>query len=154
MLLLLVGGLVFVALGALIAGLVGDPIKPGAEWVGWVGMIFFGACVVAIVPQLLDREESLRISSLGLLSRKWSDETIPWSEITAVTVWTYRGNRSIILHLRDAARFPSATLLGRLAGANRALTGGDVAISLTGMDRTTDQALAEISRWIPDKVHL
>ncbi|MGW4098160.1 hypothetical protein [Mycobacterium sp. NPDC004974] len=49
-----------------------------------------------------------------------------------------------MLHLADPRRFPSTTLVGRLSRANRRLTGGDIAISLTQMNRGFDDASAVI----------
>jgi hypothetical protein len=38
-------------------------------------------------------------------------------------------------------------VLGALAGANRALTGGDISISLTGTDRKFAEALSAVERF-------
>ncbi len=52
-----------------------------------------------------------------------------------------------MLHLADPQRFPSTTPVGRLSRTNRLLTGGDIAISLTSMDRTFDDALTVIENY-------
>ena len=53
----------------------------------------------------------------------------------------------IVLQLRDPGRFPGRGLAAVLAKANRELTGGDISISLTGTDRTTEEALRAINQF-------
>lgn len=112
--------------------------------IGAIGTVLFASLGVLVVIRLFDRGEQLRVSSDGIYDKQWSETVIPWDQIVGVTVWQYRRQRAIILHLADPRRFPSTTVLGRLAGANRRLTGGDIAISLTPMDRGFDETLAVI----------
>lgn len=143
-LLLLAGALGFVVAGAWIAGLLGSDYPQGREWLGWVCMIFFGACLVGIGLRLFESDDVLRIGPSGIWYRHWSTDTIPWHQITKVGVWEHRGQRTVLLHLVDPSRFPSTTLAGKLAAANRALTGGDIAINIIGTDRSVDELLDAI----------
>jgi hypothetical protein len=77
----------------------------------------------------------------------WSDQTIPWSEIADVTTWSYRGQKAIVLHLRDKTRFPGRGMATMLSRVNRNLTGGDITISLTGTNRRVEDALSSIHRF-------
>jgi hypothetical protein len=144
--LLIALGAGFVVTGFWMTGGFGAPPRPAIAWFGWVAIVFFGACSLALAVRFFDRSDQVRISSAGVYSRQWSEDTIPWSEIRDVSIWQFQRERTIVLHLRDPQMFPSRKLLGRLAGANRALTGGDVSISLTGTDRSFDDALAAIGR--------
>lgn len=112
--------------------------------IGVIGTVLFASLGVLVVIRFFDRGEQLRVSSDGIYYKQWSETVIPWDQIVGVTVWQYRRQRAIILHLTDPRRFPSTTVLGRLAGANRRLTGGDIAITLTPMDRGFDETLAVI----------
>jgi hypothetical protein len=107
---------------------------------GWFCALFFAFCAYHGVKRFFDSSPQLRIGPEGILWPRWSDSLMPWSEIRDVTTWSHRGQKHIILHLDDPARFPGRGLAGRLAGANRMLTGGDVAISLTGTDRRYGEA--------------
>ncbi len=89
--------------------------------------------------------EVVRISATGIYFKSWSEQTIPWSEVVDITIWEFRRQKSIVLHLRHPDRYPSTRLLGIMAGANRALTGGDIPISLTGTDGRFAEAMAVIS---------
>lgn len=141
------GAAAFVFGGLVITGLFGPPPRPGAEWFGWFCVIFFGLGGLAIMQRLFDRSEAVRIDGRGIYFKPWSEQTIPWSEIRDVTVWQFQGQKSIILHLADRGRFPSKKLLGKVAGANRALAGGDVPISLVGTDGNFADAMATIDRY-------
>jgi len=153
--LFLVGAIGFVGAGLLLIGAFGPP-RPSSRYspevmaaFGWFGIAFFGACAILIAKRLFEGGEALRIGRTGISFAAWSDQTIPWSEIIDISEWSFRGQRSIILHLRDPARFPGKGVLGFAAKANRALTGGDVPISLTGTNRSFDEAVAAITRYRP-----
>lgn len=146
--LLLLGAIAFVVAGLWMAGLFGAPPDPSLTWIGWASIMFFGFCAVIAARRMFDDAVQVRISGQGIFARSWSDQTIPWSEITDVSVWTYRRQKSIILHLRDPARFPGHGLAGRLQAANRAMTGGDIAISLAGTDGHFDAAVQAIGQFM------
>ena len=135
----------FVVGGFWAAGFFGHAPKPGKEWIGWLSIVFFGLCSVLIFGRLFDKNDQVRISSLGIYSKQWSEDTIPWSEITNVSVWEFKQQKNIILQLREPERYSSTTLLGKLAKVNRLLTGGDVAINLVGTDSNFNDAMAAIA---------
>jgi hypothetical protein len=148
--LLALGAAAFVVIGLWMGGAFGSPPVSGgfSGWfgifIGWFGVLFFGLCLAVFIRRFFDTREQLRIGPAGIRSAPWSDQTIPWSEIVNVTTWGYMRQRSIILHLRDPARFPGRGLAALLAGANRKLTGGDIGISLTGTDRSLNEAMSAI----------
>lgn len=117
--------------------------------VGWFGVLFFGLCGFLMVKRLFGPSEQLRIGPSGVRFCSWSEETVPWSEIKRVSVWSYRRQKAIVLHLRNPDRFPGRGLAGTLAGANRSLTGGHISLNLTGTDRSFADAMAAIQRFKP-----
>lgn len=140
----------FVVIGLWMAGLFG-PIPSSHRYsptfiiaLGWASSIFFGLCGVSIFKKYFESSEHLRVGSAGICVRSWSDQTIPWSEIANVTTWTSKGSQSIILHLRDPSLFPGRGIVALFAKANRALTGGDISVSLSLTDSSLDDALAAI----------
>ncbi|MEW2482741.1 STM3941 family protein [Mycobacterium sp. NPDC049093] len=106
-------------------------------------LISLSLVVIAVIG-LLDRSEQVRVAPDGIYYKRWSETVIPWDEIVDVTVFKDRYQNFIMLRLADPQRFPSTTLVGRLGRANRRLAGGDVAISLTYMDRSFDDAMTVI----------
>lgn len=146
---LLLLGLGFVFIGAWIAGLAGPPPRPGMTWLGWVGIVFFGACTVKAVPRLFDRSVLVRIDAQGVTVAQWSSRRIDWHRIERVGTWSHRGQRMLVLHLKQPAQHAERRLAAPIAAANRALTGGDVAITLTGTDRTFEEAFRAVSRFSP-----
>lgn len=150
---LTLGAWAFVALGLWMLGAFGPPpasgrYSPGFLLVaGWCSVVFFGLCGVSWIKRLFDGREQLRIGPAGVRIAQWSEQTIPWSEIVDVTTWNFRGQKAIILHLRDRTRFPGRGVAAMLAGANRSITGGDISISLTATDRGFEDALSSIERF-------
>ena len=146
----------FVTGGLWMVGAFGPPPTSGRYGpvatmvIGWASIIFFGLCGVIGLTRLFDTRELLHIGSAGISFTPWSEKTIPWSAIIDVTIWSHRRQRVIVLHLANPARFPSkAGLANMLTGLNRTLTGGDVCISLTGADRSFDEAMAAIDQFRP-----
>ncbi len=150
----------FVGLGLWLAGVIGELPDPEnwsrrgrrippevVAYVGWFCAAFFGACLPVIAKRFFDHDVQLQIGQAGIKWSKWSDTTIPWSEIDRVSVWSHRRQKHIILHLHRPEAFPGRGIAARLAPANRMLTGGDIGITLVGTDRTFDDAMAAIDQF-------
>lgn len=148
----------FVALGTLLTGLLGEVpsftdsprrrLPPEVvPYVGWACIAFFGLCAVAIGMRFFDGKAQLVIGVKGIISSQWSDKLIPWSEISDVSTWSHKRQKLIILHLKNPDQFPGRGLAGKLAFANRVLTRGDLAISLTGTDRSFEEAMSAIEEF-------
>jgi hypothetical protein len=142
---LTLGSGAFVVIGAWIAGLIGGAPPDAPGWAGWTAMAFFSLTGIISARHMFDREDVLRIGAPGVWYRLWSDDVIPWSEIADVGLWQYQRQKTIVLKLRHPERFPSATMMGKFAEANRALTGGDVAIMMLGTDKSYDEAMQAIA---------
>ena len=151
--LLLVGCIAFFAIGIWMAGVIGPiPVSRRSgplmtETWGWITIVFSGMGAFAIAKMWLENKEQLCIGHSGIKWSRWSDQTIPWKEISDVTVWSYRSTRSIILHVRNPALFPGKGIVGLAGRANRALTGGDIGITLIGTDRSFDEAISAIAQF-------
>jgi hypothetical protein len=151
--LMFLGTVGFVALGMWMVGAFGEvpsSRRHSASFtigIGWLCILFFGLCGVAIVKKFFDDRAQLQIGPSGIRWQPWSDHLIPWSEITDVTTWSYKHQKAIILHLNNPDRFPGRGLTAKLAGANRMLTGGDISISLTGTNRSHEDAMAAIAHF-------
>ncbi len=141
---IMLGGLALVAAGVWIAGVAGPAPEPGKEWAGWLSIVFFGAGTVVAACRLFDDDVQIRISGGGIYYRQWSEQTIPWREITGVSVFEIKNQKFPILHLVQPDRYPSTTLSGKTSGAEQLLTGGDITITLTGMDRSFNEVVAAI----------
>lgn len=152
--LLLLFSLMFVVLGLRMGGAFGTPhssrrYSPEMIFlIGWSAVAFFGVGGIAIIRKMFDPNEQLRIDAAGIRYPAWSSQTIAWEEIHDVSTWSHQRQNMIILHLRDPGRFPDRTRARLFADkANRLLTGGDVAISLAGMNRSFNEALSVIRRF-------
>jgi hypothetical protein len=121
--------------------------------IGWASVLFFGFGSVVFARMLFDTKPQLQIGLRGIRWVRWSDDTIPWSEIADVTSWSYRRQKAIILHLRHPDRYPGRGYLAMLARVNRRLTGGDIAITLAGTDRSFADAMSAIEQFRPRQSH-
>ena len=151
--LLAIVAVVFVLFGFMMVGAFGPLSDPAANppavilVFGWLAIVFFGFCGVVWIARLFDTAEQLRIDAMGVRYAAWSRAMMPWQDITNVTIWSSNRQRTLVLHLRDPARYPGKGLAALFATINRKLTGGDVSISLTGTDRSFDDALSAIAHF-------
>lgn len=146
----------FVAIGLQLAGVFGEPTSLAQEprrrrlshdetvLIGWLTVLFFGYCGIKIGAKFFDESVQLQVGRAGIRWIPWSAQLIPWSEIRDVTTWRYKGQATIVLHLRQADRFPGRGLAAKLSAANRKLTGGDISISLAGTNRSYSDAMEAI----------
>ncbi|HST36597.1 MAG TPA: STM3941 family protein [Allosphingosinicella sp.] len=150
---LIVGGaLLFVVAGLWVAGLFGQPPRPGREWLGWLCVVFFGLCALVGLRRLAGQSEQIVIDEHGVLFRQWSRETIPWSAILAYAHRSVRAQEFICLELEDPARFPRSTAGGFLLGLNTLLGYGDVALNVGGTDRGFRELAEAFSRHAPPRL--
>ncbi len=150
----------FVVLGLLMVGVIGEPSDP-AEWSGrrgsippelvpyasWFCVIFFAFGAAVILKRFFDDGVQVAIGATGIHWSNWSDATIPWDEIVRVSVYIQNRQKSIVLHLLNPEAFPGRGIHAWLASANRMITGGDIAISLIGTDRSFEEAMAAIEHF-------
>lgn len=149
--LLLFASVGFVALGLWLAGAFGPSPKPGREWLGWLCALFFALAPFKLVPRLSDRSDQMVIDRNGIFWRQWSETTIPWSAVRSVSQRSVKGQHFVCLHLKDASMFPRAGAGAWLAGLNRGLKFGDVALNVTGTDRSFADLVAAIERFSPPR---
>lgn len=152
--LIALGAIGFVVMGLWMIGTFGPPpdsrrYSSGfVTMIGWISIIFFGFCGVIAIKRMLNSDEDVRINSFGIKSRSWSEQTIPWNEITDISTWSYKGQKTILLKLRDPSQFPGRGIGAMMAKANRAIIDADVSISMTGTDRSYDEAMRAIHQFM------
>ena len=142
-------GLGFVGLGLWIAGLFGPPPKPGEEWFGWVAVAFFGFCSIVALGRLFDRDDQIVVNNVGIYWKRWSDDTIPWTQIRRITEGRARNQRFLCIELTDPTRYSSTRVVGRLAFLNKALGFDGICLDVIGTDRGFSELREAVSRRHP-----
>jgi hypothetical protein len=143
LLLLLIGagfvaiGIWFVARPEELAG--GSRLRdPAMIWgFGWIAILFFGACFVAIFSQLFRTAPVIEIDSRGILHRRWSDQIIPWTAIVRIEPRAVHNQKFLCLWLDAPERYPARS--GRLAHLNKGMGFGDLSLSMQGTDQSFDR---------------
>jgi len=149
--LLVAGSFAFVLIGLWLVGVFGAPpfADPKAVIAGWAGIAFFGLCGLGWSRRLFKAGLEMRIDGNGIWWRRWSDQTIPWSAVERIDVMQMRNQRFVSLFLKDPKAFPSTTILGKLAGANKAMGFGDIVLTSMGSDQSFDAMMAAVERFEP-----
>jgi len=142
---LLLTALAFVALGVW-----GTQSDQG--WIRWSAVTFFAAAAIYMAFSFFDDRAQLVISPEGLLMRRWSDATIPWTAIARCTVekqdlgdFVYR--RHICIYLHDPSLYPPSTRRGRVFGRGWNLGFGDITMATGGLDQDIPELMAAIRKY-------
>jgi len=164
-------GLVFVAIGLAMTGMIGsgpheDDHVPGLvvlladllgttrvtalHILGWLCVGLFGLIVPVGIARLRDTGPVMRIDAQGVWWKSWSDRVIPWSQIREPRMRAMGRQRFLTFDLADPqAHASDSRLQRRLSGANRALGFGHVSLIMSGLDRSFDELVEAFERFRP-----
>lgn len=120
-----------------------------ARVAAWACAALFLVVLFFEARRLASKDPVLRIDERGILWRRWSEQLIPWSEVASLRLFSVRRVHFVGLVLRTPERFPSSTILGRTAKANRAFTNCDVCLEIQGTDRCHDELVSAIESHLP-----
>lgn len=113
---------------------------------GWAAVLIgVLGCAVA-VRQMFRRDAVIEVDQGGLLWRRWSNTVIPWSAIADAQVRTMSGQQFLCLTLTEPDLYSSSSLTGRLAGMNKTMGFGDIAVGVQGTDRPMDELVEAVRR--------
>jgi hypothetical protein len=112
---------------------------------GYFGIVFFGLCTCVAVSRLLKSPRTvITISPEGICDRRVAAALIPWSAVTRISTWSYRGrNRCVVLALKPGveARLGLTRVARWTRGANRALGADGLCIMPAGLKVDYDTLL-------------
>jgi hypothetical protein len=146
-------GILMTAVSAAIALRALPNVAPGslAEFYGRAGTVFFAGCTVVILWRALTmRGPVVTITHEGIRDRRVAAEIIPWSAVSDIGVWEYRGQRVMVLAVDPTVE--AGLNLTRIArwtrGANRALGLCVTALGLkVGFDELLETSSAYARAW-------
>jgi hypothetical protein len=123
------------------------------QLVGWFGLIFFGLCLAAILLQLFRRGPTIVIDEVGVLDRRLAVGSIPWQDISSVSLIQIKRQRFISLWLRNEDEYLSRMRGWKqgIARANRALGFSPFCLGFTGLTPGLDEAYARIRTRVPER---
>ena len=124
--------LVFLALGVWMAGVVGPPMRAGAEWKGWLIVIVFAPLSALGFKRLKDRADQIIVDRNGLFYKQWSKDVIPWTEIAGLHENKIGRHRVLCVTLKEPQRYPPPTWIKWLNFGMTRRRFGDIAVSTSG----------------------
>jgi hypothetical protein len=114
------------------------------EFMAYVGVAFFGLCTIIGLWRLLSVSGPVvTITPEGIRDTRVAAEVIPWSAITGISTWQYRGQKIMVLAVDPATESGlTLTRIGRWSrGANRALGADGLCITAAGLSINCDTLL-------------
>ena len=131
-----------------LAGLFGTSTATMAVIIGGLCVMLGVALIPVVIKNLQHGGPALRVDRGGLLSHRWSDRPIPWSNIAAAKPYTLQGQKFVAITLIDRDHNPATTFAGRMAGLNRSIGAGDLALSVQGTDGRYDDLVAALDHYV------
>jgi hypothetical protein len=125
-----------------------------AQIAGWVGLVFFGLCFVAILAQLFRRGPSVILDESGIHDLRSSFGTIPWADVASLRIGSMRSQRFLCVEVLDADTYLSRVPLHKrlLAQANSSLGFPPVTISFSGLSPGLDEVWSYVQTNHPEKI--
>jgi hypothetical protein len=123
------------------------------QWVGWLGVIFFGGCLAGVLVQLFSGGPVIVIDDVGVLDRRLGVGPIRWQDISSVSLIEIKRQRFISLWLRNEDEYLSRAGGWRegIVRANRAMGFSPFCLSFTGLTPGLDEAYARIRTKVPER---
>jgi hypothetical protein len=121
-----------------------------APWLAWTCIVLFGGFAIGWARQLWRTGPVMEIGPQGLLWHRWSEEIIPWDAFERAEAVTIQRQKMVSLWLHDPQAHRSTKLLGRLAGANKAMGFGDISLTAQGTDRSFDDMANAVAEHAPE----
>jgi len=140
-------GFVVVAAAEIVVGFRVDILRnPILVLVGAVGILFFGACAVAIGKEVFDRRPTLVLDETGLFDRRMKTPVIPWTSILDARVVQIKRTKFISLTLIDEEeRLRNLPPFQRkLAAMNQGLGFGRFNVNLSALGVSAETILQTI----------
>ena len=140
-------GVIMTALSTAIAFRALSNVRPGsfAEFIGYVGMLLFGACTLfALWRALTTNGPVVTITREGIRDTRIAAEFIPWSAVNDITVWEHRRQRSIVLAIDPIveARLNLSRMARWTRNANRSLGADGLCLGTNDLKIGFDEMLA------------
>lgn len=113
--------------------------------VGWVGLVFFGACTAMILARAtMTKVPLVTMSPMGLLDTRVARHPIPWSAVRGISTWSHQGQRVMVVAVDPAAEAQlELTAIARWTRkANLALGADGLCVASQGLRMGYDEMLA------------
>ena len=120
---------------------------------GWLGVLFFGGCLVAAILRLFTKKPVIILSEDGLEDIRWGTGAIPWFEIVSIQIETIetRGREHSFLgvRLRNERAYQSKVPMLRKAAfaANRALGFSYFILNCKGLEGELEDVLRVVREY-------
>jgi hypothetical protein len=73
-------------------------------YVGWIGTVFFGLCLLFAIHRLIfGHRKPVELSTQGFWDKRALAQEVPWSAVSRVSVWSHRGTSMLRVQFTDDA---------------------------------------------------
>jgi hypothetical protein len=141
-------GLVMTAMsGAIAFGFIPNIEGSFVQFVGWIGLFFFGASMLIGLSRLFTASKAiLTLLPDGLLDTRVAEKPIPWAAMEDIGVWSSHGQKIIVIAVPPEveAGLGLRRMVQMTRGVNAKLGADGLCIASTGLKISHDELLGEI----------
>ncbi len=142
---LVVLGIIMTGASGMIAfGIIPNVDGSFIQFIGWFGLLFFGACLLVAVSRFFASSKTVvTLSPEGLLDTRVAQKPIPWSEMQDIGVWESNGQKVIVISVPHNVELQlGLTFIARKTrGANAKLGADGLCLVSTGLKISHDDLL-------------
>jgi hypothetical protein len=141
------GVIMTTASGAIVLGFIPNVEGSFVEFIGWVGLLFFGACMLIGLWRLFTFSKTVvTLLPEGLLDTRVAQRPIPWSAMEDIGVWSSNGQKIIVIAVPlEVEQGLGLTRMVKMTRSANAKLGADgLCIASTGLKIAHDKLLGEI----------
>lgn len=112
---------------------------------GWVTLVFFGACtMIALWRLLTQRGPVITLSPQGLQDVRVSADVVPWTAIETLYTWQHSGQKVMVVGLKagEEQKLRLTTIARLSRGANAKLGADGLAVTAQGTKIGHDDLMA------------
>lgn len=102
--------------------------------VGWVGVLFFGLCLVAWAARLMRGGPQVRIDNDGIEDRRLAVGVVPWGDVSSIYVGVVRSTKFLCVDVADPDAFLLRLRPWRRWLARRSMAMGFPPLSISFID--------------------
>lgn len=126
------------------------------EWAvpiaGWAGIIFFGGFMVFHARKAVTGGVAVRIDARGMLLRDYSDQPIPWDDVTALSTQNMMGTHMLMFEVVPAREEAFGAFRRLSIPLNRSMSGYGCSLVVNNTDRSHAELLEALADFAPPRL--
>lgn len=151
---LVASGAAFVAIGVWMINGGGVDLHPGESsvYLGWIVTVFFGLCLLGLIHRLIfGHRKPVELSTQGFWDKRVLSQLVPWSAVSRISVWSYRGTSMLRVQFTDEAILHNQlTPIGKTRWLNKPFGLDGIYVACTDLDISVSELRIVFQKYLSE----